>query len=793
MVVTSKPRRQAAPVRDVEEWNDEPRVDAVAKVTGAAEYLDDLPTPKDTLHAAALRSPYSHARIISIDVTEALQLPGVRAILDRDHLYGLDPTIPIGEYLDEGEGPATGDQGLIATDKVRFDGDLVAMVAADDPATAEAATGLIRVEYEPLPAVYDYEAALAPDAPLVHDQLGSNIATQDSFEWGDVDEGFSAADHIFEETFAGGNAFHHPMEPATSCIIDYHGDQVDVWTSSHKPFLIRAQIAHVFDIPKENVRVRIPYIGGGFGAKQLTPAVIATVALSRETGRAVKYLASETESFRQTSRHSIEYRAKVGVKDDGTIVALDVFLAVDTGAYFTGAQLVTHNACISAWGCYRLPNYRVQAQTVYTNKVPAASFRATGKNQTTFGVECTLDAVARKLKLDPIDIRLKNVLKRGEYVADVWKVRGTEYPSDTPPMDTDYDDLMQRAVRAIGWDGRVDHSAAPSSVDGRIARGRGLALSLRHGAQGGGRAYAMASLDQDGSVTVSHNAPDLGTGVYTVLSVVAARSLGIPQEQVTVTEPDTSNNLPFGGTSAQRTTVQLGNALRAACEDLKKELLDAAVQVKGGEAQQWRVADGRAWLGDDSWSFAEILHAFRAASLRGVGSYSYAPSIDKAFGGLDHWAPGAAACEVEVDLDTGIVRVTRYAAIADAGKALHRVASEGQVGGGAMMGLSLALHEELEYSGLTLENGNAFDYRLALASDLPEQFVVEMVENGDGPGPFGAKGLSQTSLPCAAPAIGNAIRDAIGGWVRSYPFKPERVLAALQLTPPAGEEPTVAL
>jgi CO/xanthine dehydrogenase Mo-binding subunit len=792
MVVTSKPRRQAAPIRPIETWDDEPRVDAIAKVTGAAEYLDDLPIPKETLFAAALRSPYSHARILSVDSSEALALPGVRAVLDREHLYGLDPTIPIGEYLDEGEGPPTGDQGLIATDKVRFDGDLVAMVAADDQATANAAVGLIRVEYEILPAVYDYEAALAPDAPLVHEKVGSNVATRDSFEWGDIESGFAEADHVFEETFTGGNAFHHPMEPATSCIVDFHGDQVDVWTSSHKPFLIRAQIAHLFDIPKESVRVRIPYIGGGFGAKQLTPAVIAAVALSRETGHAVKYLATELESFRQTSRHWIEYRAKVGVKNDGTIVALDVFLAVDTGAYFTGAQLVTHNACISAWGCYRLPNFRVQAQTVYTNKVPAASFRATGKNQTTFGVECTIDAVARRLKVDPIDIRMRNALKRGEYITDVWKVRGEEYPSDTPPMDTDYDDLMLRAVRAIGWDGRVDHDGAPQ-IEGNIARGRGLALSLRHGAQGGGRAYAMVALDQDGSVTVSHNAPDLGTGVYTVLSVVAAHSLGVPQEQVTVTEPDTSNNLPFGGTSAQRTTVQLGNALRAACEDLKKEIVEAAIQVKGGAAEDWSVSDGRVHLGNESWSFAEILQVFRAASLRGVGSYSYAPSVDKAFGGLDHWAPGAAACEVEIDVETGIARVTKYAAIADAGKALHRVASEGQVGGGAVMGISLALHEELRYSGVTLENGNPFDYRLALAADLPPQFIVEMVENGDGPGPFGAKGLSQTSLPCAAPAIGNAIRDAIGAWVRTYPLTPERILAAMERAGDRDEESAVAL
>lgn len=788
MATTPRPRRQAAPIQDVAEWEERPRIDSLSKVTGSARYIDDLPAPPGTLYAACIRSPYSHARILSIDASDALALPGVHTILDRDHLDGLDPTIPMDEYTERGEGIIRGEEGLLAVDKVRFDGDLVAMVAAEDPRIAEQAAELVRVEYEPLTPVYSYEAALAEDAPLIHEEIGSNVAIEDSFEWGDadVDGAMQDADHVIEDRWFSGNAFHHPMEPAVSAIADYRGERLDIVTSTHQPYRVQAQLSKLLGMAPENVRVRVPYIGGGFGAKHLTAAVGCTAALSSKTGRPVKYTATEFESFRQTSRHAIEYRARMGLRSDGTIVALDVSLAIDTGAYFTGAAVVTHNACISAWGCYRIPSYRVRATTVYTNKVPAASFRATGKNQTTFGIESMIEAAARLLGLSPIEIRKRNALARGEYVSDTWRVRGQEFAADTPPMDTDFDELIDRAVAGIGWNGSPKRHSA--KLTGSKFRGRGLALSLRHGAQGGGRAYAMVALDRDGVVSVHHNAPDLGTGVFTVLTVVASQTLGIPQDQVRVMMPDTSNNMPFGGTSAQRTTVQMGNAVRAACEDLKRELIDAATQTVGGPHDEWRYDAGRLWRGNSPVELSAVLSGFRTVSLRGVGSYSYAPSVDRAFGGLDHWAPGAAACEVEVDLDTGVVRVLKYCAVGDAGKAIHRQASQGQVAGGAMQGIGLALHEELVYEGSRLANGNPFDYRLANQADLPDTFVVDLIEHRDGPGPYGAKGLSQTSLPCAAPAIGNAIRDALGVFVQTYPFTPDRVLRAIGRLPvPATE------
>jgi CO/xanthine dehydrogenase Mo-binding subunit len=474
----------------------------------------------------------------------------------------------------------------------------------------------------------------------------------------------------------------------------------------------------------------------------------------------------------------------MGLKQDGTIVALDVKVEIDTGAYFTGAAVVTHNTAISAWGCYRIPSFRVLAESVYTNRVPSTAFRGTGKNQTTFGIECTVDAAARRIGMDPVAFRAKNVLHRGEYIADTWTVNGEDCAADTPPLDTDYLDLMERAVTAIGWDGHVDHGSAGRASGERVARGRGLALSLRHGSQSGGRAYALLALDDAGIVTVHHNAADPGMGSHNMLAVVATHSLGIPLRQVRVRPADSGNRLPFTGVASQRTSVQMGNAVRDAAAGLQREMIACAVQVLGGTPAEWRLEGGRVCRGAEGYDYADVIRRFpqrEAMSICALGSYSYPPSADKAFRGLDSWGPGCAAAEVEVDLETGQVKIVRYAAIGDAGKVLHGASAIGQIEGGAIMGMGIALHEDLVYQDGQLMNADPFQYRLPLIDDVPADFHTDLVENLDGPGPFGAKGIGQTSLPCVAPAVGNAIRDAIGVHIHTTPFTPEKLIRALGL------------
>jgi CO/xanthine dehydrogenase Mo-binding subunit len=770
-------RRPGRPPQGAPVWKDELRYDAIAKVTGEARYLNDMPPLAGEARAVVLRSPHSHARIVRLDSSRALAIPGVLGVLDRDHLGDVRIDEPISEYLRPHDGPPgwLGGKHLVCVDKVLYDGDIVAMVAAEDEETAQAAFAAIDVEYEVLPAVFSYEDAVAEGGPVLHESLGNNLAWSDSLEWGDVDAGMAGADRIIEEDFYGGNVFHHPMEPSNSCVVRVTDGEVDIWTSVHQAFVAEEHIERILGIPRENIRLRIPYIGGGFGAKQVIPELIATVELARRVGRPLRYVATESDSFRTTSRHAMRYRAKLGLSDDGRIVALDVFLEVDTGAYFTGAALVTHNACISAWGCYRIPHFRVRGQAVFTNKVPSGSFRATGKNQTTLGIECTIDSAARQLGIDPVAFRRRNALRRGEYPTDEWTVRGVQHEADVPAIDTDFDDLLTTATEGIGWNEPRDEPAAEYLV-----RGRGVALSLRHGAQGGGRAHALVEIDKQGKVRVVHNAPELGTGVYTILAVTAARCLGVPQGDVVVTSPDTAKRVPFRGTSAQRTTVQMGNAVRAACDNLERELVDAAVQTFGGRPPEWRIEGGRAWHGQRSFSFAEVLQPFQDdIPLRAVGSYSYAASEDTAFGGLDHWAPGAAAVEVEVDMETGEVRLLRLCGVGDAGKAIHHLSARRQIEGGAVLGIGLSLFEDTIYAGGHLQNGHIRSYRLPAIGDMPAEFTSVLIENADGPGPFGAKGLAQTSLPCIPPAVGAAIRDAIGRYVRSTPYTPEKVLAAI--------------
>ena len=745
-----------------------PRIDLKDKVTGAAQYVEDLPDLPHTAYGAALLSPYSHARIRSIDAVEALKLAGVLGVVDREHLDGVNPRLKLAphEHL-----KITDDQDFVASEKVRYDGDLVALVVAEDRRTAERALEKIHVDYEPLPPVFDAVEGLAPGASLVHDEHGSNLLLEDSLSWGDIDEGFRQADRVFEETFSSPSMFHHPMEPIGGFLAQWVNGEANIWLPTSAPTRDAADFAHFLGVEPDKVRVRVPYVGGGFGSKIPTPAHFAALFLARKIGRPVRLIPSAEESFRQNSRHAEVFKAKVGIKADGTLTALDVDLVVDTGAYTTGGATAAHNSVISAWGCYRIPHLRVRGKCVYTNKVPAGHTRATGKIQTTWGIECTMDSVARQMGIDPYEFRKKNVLLRGDFVC-----------TGTPRMDTDYLDLMAEAIAGIGWDGKANLTPSASSNTGaRWVRGRGMALSLRHGSQGGGRAYALATMDARGVVTIQHNAPEIGQGTHNLFSVVASQTLNIPQSQVRVRTPDTAVSLPFAGVSAQRTTMQMGNAVHNACKKLEEELLSLASQVKGGEIKDWQIVEGRLCWGEASFSIEEIIRAVGGGVvLKAVGYHSVPPMVkESAFSGMDHWAPSGAAVDLEVNRDTGELRILGYAVIADAGKAIHFPSAKAQVDGGAVMGFGHALFEETIYQDGQFQNGDPFQYRLPVMQDIPENFYSSMLEKGDGPGPFGSKGMAQTSIVTVGPAIGNAVFDALGVRVRSLPITPEKILRAM--------------
>lgn len=772
------------------------RVDTRAKVMGAAAYVEDLPDLPGMVYAAPLHSPYAHARIRSIDSSAAERLPGVLAVFDRARLGRYGVTLAADDPLD----PAS-----IAVERARFEGDLLALVVAENHRTARRAVELIDVDYELLPPVFSAEESLAAGAPLLHEGVPGNMVFADQFEWGDVDEGFRQAERVFEEVFGSPTIFHHPMEPIGTGLVIFADGIARIWAPTNTPMRDARDVGRFLGIRPENVHLRVPVVGGGFGAKKVTREMTTALAVSRALGRPIKLVATGGESFQVAVRHAMTYKGKMGLTADGRIIALDVEILVDCGAYFTGRQIATHNACISAWGCYRIPHFRARALTAFTNKTPATPHRGTGKTQTTYAVEAFVDSVARQMAIDPLEFRRTNVLLRGERIAEKWKVRGEEVPARTPILDIDFPALTDQVLATLeaptplpssklgggaggegespsplageGWGGGVPPRTAGASSN--LRRGRGVALSLRHASKGDEDSTAMAMLEADGTVRISHNATDLGQGVYNMLSIVASRTLGLPMDQIVVEQPDTSNHLSFPGVASQRTTIQMGKAVYVACESLKSQILDLAVEAHGGDLQAWRLEEGRLWRDGDGMTLGELLRSTPGVSLSAIGTDTEPAATDRAFGGFDHWAPGVAAAEVEVDTDTGEVRVLQYSVLADAGEVLHYPSARGQLEGGAVMGVGIALCEELVYGeGQTL-NADAFQYRLPQMGDIPEVFRTTILESGDGPGPFGSKGVAQTSIPCVAPAVANAIADATGAIVRATPFTPDRVLRAL--------------
>lgn len=743
-----------------------PRIDGYEKVTGRADYTDDLPLPFGVAHCAVLPSPYSHARILSIDASKAEQVPGVLAVLTREHLGGMDP------YL-HGAGSGGGPQAerpFIATDKVRYDGEPVAAIAAETLAIAEYALSLIDVTYEELPTIYDPAEALALDAPLLHEPIGSNAVGEYVWAWGDIEQGFRESDRIFEDSYSFPSVFHHPMENIGGCLAEFRGEEIRLLSPIQHMFGAREEIARLFEVEPEQVHIRTPFIGGGFGAKELKTIHLIALWLARKTGRPVRTVATAEGSMRTDCRHQIIYRVRTGVKADGTLWAQDIELLCNEGAYSRGLGMC-RLAVGGAWGPYRVRHMRMTGRSVVTNRVPAGAFRSVAKPQVTWGYENNLESIAREMGIDPMEFRLKNFLRRGDIIVE-----------GATPLDGDYSILLKTVTDAIGWDGRSKRvgpdRGLPLSGSGPV-RARGVAATFRHGYSGADNTFATVTLDRRGRLRIHHSITEIGGGLYNVMARVASRALGIPIDQIDVAHPDTDS--PFSeGIASQRMTVCAGSAVQAACEDLKRELLDTAVKVRGGRTEEWRFYEGQLYHGERSVPFGELVRAVSGNGvLMGKGVHR-TKRLDNAFSGeVPYWGVSTGAAEVEVDPDTGEVRLLRYATAADVGKAIDPIACKAQIEGAALFGLGNTFYEELIYQDQSLMNADPFQYRLPTLHDLPEQFEAIMIENADGPGPEGAKGVGNTPVSPIAPAIGNAIYEAIGVRIKDLPITPEKVLRAL--------------
>jgi CO/xanthine dehydrogenase Mo-binding subunit len=724
------------------------RVDGVDKVTGKAKYAGDLIIP-GMVEGKFLRSPYAHARIRSIETGEAEAIPGVVAIVTSKDFTDVSP------YMGRGERK---DHPIVAIDRTLFAGQPVAAVAAIDRATAEEALRKIQVDYEELPGVIEVDEAVADGAPLVHPFAERNICFETDLVKGDVEKGFAEADEIFEDTFEFPMIYHYSMEPHTA-IASIDQDGINIWTSTGHPFGVRQEIAEVFHYPLSKVRVHTNFVGGAYGGKSGAKIEPLVVALARKAQRPVRVIQNVSESMATCRRHAIKCKVKTGVKKDGTLVAKQAEIYLNTGAYAETGPVVTGRTLTRILGPYRYPNLKVNAYCIYTNTVSAASFRSIGGPQTAWATESQMDIIAQKLGLDPVELRLKNLVKKGEEIRPGYK-----------PLDADLFKGLKVVVDKLGWDGPVTKQGG----------GRGVGF----GTTDPGAPLASTStvhVLSDGSVVLLCGTVELGQGAKTVMSQIVAEELSVPLERVTVRPIDTAFT-PFDrSTGSSRSTTVMGKAVELAGTDARQQILELAAEEFEAPPEAITLKDGEASAAGKKISYGELIKkhfAMQGGELVGRG-YAHSGMAPTPANPL-FWEIGIGAVEVNVDRDTGQVRVEKYVTAADAGKALHPLQCEGQDEGAAMMGFGHTFYEAIQFDGGQIINSTLVDYKVPTFDDVPDEFESILIEDGNGPGPYGAKGLGEGGIIPVAPAVANAVAWSTGARIKILPLTPEKVWRAMR-------------
>ncbi len=754
--IASKPALKVVGTRPI-------RPDGVDKVTGRAQFGADMALP-GMLWAKVVRSPHAHAKIVKIDASRALKLPGVKAVITAEDL----PDIASEEAF-VGEGPMNFrdlSRNCIARDKVLYEGHAVAAVAAISQSIAEEAVNLVDVTYEVLPFVIDVEDAMKDDAPLLHDDLftanmepkptkPSNIAKRVYFAKGDAEGAFKGADVIVEGRYTTVPVHQAYIEPH-ACVVQVAADgQAVVYSSSQGQFMVRAYCAKLLGWDLANIRAVPLEIGGGFGGKTLVYLEPLALALAKKTGRPVKMQMTREEVFRASGPTSgTVIDVKIGAKRDGTIVAAKEVLKYQAGA-FPGSPI--QPGCMCGFAMYDIPNVEVLGFDVVSNRPKVAAYRAPGAPMSSFAVESAMDDLARKLGVDPIILREKNGARDGSK---------THY--GPTHRDIGFIETLEAAKNS-------EHYRTPLARTPGKAIGRGVACGFWFNI--GGESSGACHINEDGTATIVSGNPDIG-GSRASMAIMAAEVLGIPVEKVRPIVGDTASIGFSHVTGGSRVTFATGMAVTQSAERVVDQLKAraAAIWEIPEEAVDWR--DGMAYPagsnagGFEPLSLAEI--ALRAAKTGGPISAEVSINAQGAGPGF-----GCHVCDVEVDTETGQVKILRYTAVQDVGKAIHPSYVEGQIQGGAAQGIGWALNEEYIYNAKgQMENPGFLDYRCPVASDLPliEAVIVEVPNPRH---PFGAKGVGEVPIVPPMAAVGNAIRDAIGIRMPDLPMSPPKIRAAL--------------
>jgi len=748
-----------------------PKIDAPDKATGRAIYTDDISLP-NMIYGKLLLSPVPHARIMSIDTGAAKALTGVKAVIT-----GAD--VPDVRW---GTSPARYDETILAKDKVRFVGDVVAAVAAVDEETCYKALALIKVQYEELPAVFDPEEAMKDGAPrLFDDKYENNINTHVDHHFGDIEKGFEEADHIRQERFTGNRTYQNPMEP--HCAIaewDRHG-RVTLYTSTQVVHYVHHQLSHILSIPLGDIRVIMTHCGGGFGAKAATNTIeIMSIFLSRITGCPVKMRFNREEMYLfGRGRHKQFIDLKIGVKKDGTITAVQQKAVLEGGAYSSFGIVSTYYAGSMLTTLYKFPNYKYDGFRVNTNLPPCGAFRGHGCPHPRFAFESLLTMIADDIGMDSVEIRLKNAMTPEYHTCNDLDIHSCEFTA-----------CIEKVRKKSGWDKKK----------GKLPRGRGIGIGCGGFVSGAGypiyrskfpHSSATIKVVEDGSRAVLFiGDADIGQGSDTVLAMAACEAMGISYDRISVVSAD-SDLTPIGfGAYSSRVTLMGGNASKMAGEEIKKQVILQAAELMDVDVEKLEAKDNKVFLKDDPsfnipWEKAAFTHFSKKGPLLGKGHYSPPEGLGgkykgAAVGTSPAYSFSATICEVDVDMETGKVRVLNFWDAHDCGTAVNPMLVEGQAEGAVLMGMSEVLFENevFDKKGKMI-NADLHNYLIATSADMPEIHST-IVDSYEPEGPFGAKEVGEGATLPVLGAIANAIADAIGVRIFELPITPQRVLEAIQ-------------
>ncbi len=763
------------------------RVDGLVKISGAAQFVDDLEFGPNLLFAAIVESTQAHAMIDGIDMAAAAAVPDVVKVVS-----GRDFPFKFGLYMH--------DRFVFAQDRVRFIGEQVAAVIARNPAAALKAAGLVKIRYTELPPVLNTADALGANATLIHPELenyqhvpwffpkaGTNIAHFRKVRKGDMEKGFAEADLIFADTYTVPRYAHCAIETHGAVGLLDHSGRLTVWAASQSPFTQR----HLFSealaslgLSHHHVRVITPFVGGGFGGKAGVSMEILAAALATSVkGHPVKILWSRAQEFYNTyQRQGVTAFIKLAVKKDGTITALEETLHWDAGAYVEYGANVVNAAGLSATGPYRIANVKIDSVCVYTNLPPGGPYRGFGYSEFIFGLESHMNEVAKRLKIDAVAFRRKNAIRPGDALA---------YGAAMNP--SGLIEAIDRVSVEIGWNEKI-RSEDPDKVVGK-----GFALFWKAPAMpANASSTAFLKFNEDGSLNILASAMELGQGFQTVMAQIAAEILTVPPGKIRVETPDTDRNPYEWQTVASHITWGCGRAVERAAMDAREQIFDLVARALGKDRDGLYLQDERVKSNKEpGWEL--LLRDFVIAGIgqkdgtyRGgpiVGRGMFMPEFTSALGDPEtsqgghpnvHYTVGASGIIIEIDKQTGKIKIPKVVLAVDVGKALNPDLLKGQVSGGLLQGIATVLYEDMRFDekGKML-NANFSDYKIPTAMDVPEEIVPIFIEVAQPDGPFGARGMGEHTMIPAAPIIANAVEDALGIRIKSLPITAEKIIRAL--------------